>query len=345
MYKKSLIVFSVLTFLMGCANTGNNSADNNTNGTSSSQGDNETYALGDTVETDIARFQLLAGEFTYALENTYGNSYASPKEYDATEDQKNPYVAGKGHTLAAFEFYLENLDRTSLDIGGGFNSEFIYVTYDNTDYSDQAVFLADSDDDFKWEGYDSDNILLFSGEKGYYRGYIDVPVDVDNLDETLILNVVLPTSAEDQSSTFSYEISEADRNAYSPNEISEQTAIENFNADEGQEYFSNHIDDYRVMNGDEIYAAVADRKFNVIEKMSYGSWSGTFTFETSGNIYESGNKYAEGYTNNRTWSISGDQIILSSVVEGTTKTDTYTVRKVNDSAYLLTGESTFVILY
>ena len=103
----SLLVIVTLFAMTGCGK-------NNNSG--------KTYSLGDTVKTDIISFKLTAGEFTYALVNTNGDEFAMPKEYNAEVDNKNPYVAAKGHTLAAFTFYVENLDRSSIDIGGSFNS-------------------------------------------------------------------------------------------------------------------------------------------------------------------------------------------------------------------------------
>ena len=77
-------------------------------------GKTETYKLGDTVETDVVKIQLLGAKYTYALNRTMDSEYGLPKEYNADEDNGNPYVAGKGNTLASFEFYIENMTEDEL---------------------------------------------------------------------------------------------------------------------------------------------------------------------------------------------------------------------------------------
>lgn len=52
----------------------------------------------------MTQLKLIVVEFTYALVNTNGDELAIPKEYNAEEYKRNPYVAVKEHTLAAFIF-------------------------------------------------------------------------------------------------------------------------------------------------------------------------------------------------------------------------------------------------
>lgn len=172
----------------------------------------QTYSLGDTVETDIAIFKLTAGEYTYALSNHISsNDFALPKEYDATEDSNNPYVAAKGHTLAAFTFYIENLDRTYIDIGEYFAS----VTYEENNYSASVKFLATSTDRLNWTRNTSNsiNILVHNGTGKYIRAYIDLPIDVKNLDDSLELTIYLPNS-EGKTEEFTYIVTEDIRNNF-----------------------------------------------------------------------------------------------------------------------------------
>jgi hypothetical protein len=301
-------------------------------------GSSETYKIGDAVSTDIANFKLVAGEFAYALENTSGSDFAIPKEYDAKDDSNNPYVAAKGHTLVAFTFYIENLDRSSLDMGGSFNSVFAKVKYDKKEYGDtneQVVeFKAESEDYLNWKSYSSDNILLSAGDKLYYRAYMDIPVDVSSLDDTVEITIYLPNSGG-KTEEFTYVISEDDRNNFKGVELEEDVAIKNLSKGVVQEYFNSRLSDYTAVNGTDIKTAIEGKKFNVTT-LGTGTWEGTFKFETSGKIYEGGNKYVSGYTNKRTWVVTGDDLILSWVNgRGETKSETYSVKKVKDGTYLL----------
>lgn len=324
-----LIVISIFA-ITGCGKDGDSSNTKN-------------YSLGDVVETDILKFKLIAGEYTYALVNTNNDDFASPKEYDASTDNRNPYVASKGHTYAAFTFYVENLDRSSVEFGGSFNSNFTSVEYGGEKYNDNASFKAKSEDNLNWSSYSSSNVLLLAGKKEYYRAYVDISTDVKNLDDTLELTIYLPTS-EGKNKAFKYVISEEDRNNYKGEEITLDVAIKNFKKKVVKEYFSNHLEEYIALNGNEIKTIIDGNKFNVSEN----GWEGTFTFENSGRIYErSDNGYAVGYTNNRTWYISENKLTLSWVnSKKETKSTVCEVKKIQDGVYLLleNGEP-FGIIY
>lgn len=320
-----LIIVGVFT-ITGCGNNSKNTSKENT--------------LGDTVKTDRISFKLIASKYTYALVNSNNDEFATPKEYDANEDNNNPYVASKGHTLAAFTFCLENLDRASVDIGGFSNSDFTVVKYDNETYGhsseSKTIFKATSDDNLTWKKYDSSNILIKAGEKKYFRAYIDIPVDIKNLDEKIELIVKLPNS-EDKTDSYTYIVSKEDRNY--KEEIPEEVAIKNYDKKVVREYFAENKDKYSTLKADEIKSTIEGKKYNVVS-YSNGTWKGTFTFENSGKIYEGGNSYAIGYVNKRTWAISGDNLNLSWVTsKGETKTTSYEVRKVKDGVYLLLSDN------
>ncbi|MCD7717266.1 MAG: hypothetical protein LUI39_12600 [Lachnospiraceae bacterium] len=92
------------------------------------------YRLGDSISTDIMDFTLDSAQFAIALENTYGDDYLLPKEYDASDDAKNPFVASIGHTLVYFSMIITNNNRTSLNINDTFSdwtSSFVSVIYDD----------------------------------------------------------------------------------------------------------------------------------------------------------------------------------------------------------------------
>ena len=305
-------------------------------------GKTETYKLGDTVETDVVKIQLLGAKYTYALNRTMDSEYALPKEYNADEDNGNPYVAGKGNTLASFEFYIENMDRSSVDVGGAFNDTFITVNFDGKTYENEVEFIGKSEDYINWESNLSDNILLLAGKKGYYRGYMNIDTDVKNLDQAITIEFHLPNS-EGKTDKFIFNVTPEDRTSFKGVEISLDTAIKNFRKKVANEYFQNHMSEYTKITGDEITTAINGRKYNVSEN----GWEGTFKFEESKKIYEGGNKYAVGYTNKRSWKVEDNKLVLSWVTsKGETKSNYCEVYLVKEGTYLLVEDSKpFGILY
>ena len=75
MKKKILFILTLLFVLVGIVGRGDKK-----NTDEEKKDEKKYYSLGDIVETDIARFQLHAGQFAYALENSVNNNYALPKE-------------------------------------------------------------------------------------------------------------------------------------------------------------------------------------------------------------------------------------------------------------------------
>lgn len=193
----------------------------------------ETYALGETVSTDIVEFTLNEGQLAIALNNTINDSYFLPKEYDATSDARNPFVAAKGHTLVAFTFTVKNTDRASFSIGGTFDAKFIDVEYDGKTYSGETDFgyvsynLGET-----WEKYDVGNILLSAGECRTLRSYVDISVDAADLKDDFILNVYLPTSGG-QTEQFSYLVTEEGRQKLIDDAAAAQKAEEAWQAKYG----------------------------------------------------------------------------------------------------------------
>ena len=295
----------------------------------------KSYKLGDAVETDIMKVKLLAGKYTYALNNVYDDDYATPKEYDPERDQRNIFVAAKGHTYAAFTFYVENLDRSDLDFGDSFDGKFVEAEYGGKKYGDEVIFAAESKDNLNWSKYSSSNILLLAGEKGYYRAYVDLAKDVKDLDSDLKLIFHLPNS-NGKKEKFTFVVTADDRKSYKGEELSLEVAMKNFRKAPAKKYFENHMKEYSVLKGDEIKKALEGIRFDV----SVNSWDGKFTFEKSGNIYEK-NVYVDGYTNKRTWKVEGDNLILSSTNDkGKTTSTLCEVLRIADEldGYLLVAD-------
>ena len=90
------------------------------------------YHIGDTVSTNLFSFTLDAATLAIALENTHGENFGNPKEYNPQEDNGNPYVAPTGHTYAAFTYTVENISRSSEEFHGG---NFVKVIYKDTEYT------------------------------------------------------------------------------------------------------------------------------------------------------------------------------------------------------------------
>lgn len=326
------------------------------NKTNQSKNIEEYYSLGDTVSTDILSFQLISSEFTYALD-----SAGNPKEYNEQEDKNNTRVASKGHTLVAFTFLVENKDRTEIYIGdeerlGNKKNTCIFasVEYNNEHYGDvynanETVFQIDSKnknntkfvktskDMVNWE---SDNIFngtivkIEANAKQYVRAYIDIPVEVNSLDDTVKLAIYLHNS-EDKKETFTFSISEEDRNNHKF-EISEKVAIDNIGKKTAEEYFMNHLDEYSKLSREEIKTALEGKKYNVnivYDEIKNINWQGSFLFETSGKVNQSIGTQELGYLQNRTWKIDNDLLVMTSNYSA--DPISYEVRKVNDEVYLL----------
>lgn len=296
------------------------------------------YKLGDTVSTDIFEFTLNSAEYTLALNNVTDETYFTPKEYDATKDNNNPYVAPVGHTYAAFSYTVTNLDRAS---GKFHEGSFATVTYEGKDYDtvEEGAYFIYADKYIKessgyattlkageWRSKVGSNFLLMAGEKETRRAYIDVAADIKDLNADVTITVAVPAS-DGKKTEFTYLITEQDRNETTHQEIdvSLDLALSTFTAPMGQEYFKKHLEEYPVLTAEEL-ANVASGKRKVEIKMSYGSWKGTFWFQDDGKI-----KDDYGYVNKRTWELVDNQIIF----DGDT---TCEARKVKDRVYLFVSD-------
>ena len=302
---------------------------------------NKDYKLGEVVETDVARVQLISGDYSYALSRT-GDDRGIPKEYDPTNDDNNPYVAAKGNTLVAFTFFLENLDRSSIDLAGSFNDTFIEVEHDGKKYSNEIEFVVESEDYLNWESHSSMNILLMAGKKNYYRAYMNIETDVIDFKSDVKIIFHLPSS-NGKTKKFTYNVTQSDRENFSGVEITLDTAKKNFRNKISNQYFAERMDTYTKLTGDEITTILKGVKYNV----SVDGWDGTYKFEESMKIYEGGNAYATGYTNKKKWKVDGDILVLSwTSSKGQTYYDNVEVYTVEEGIYLFVNEGKpFGIIY
>lgn len=172
-----------------------------------------TYHVGDTVATDLVEVTLEDAGFAIAMESSWpfgeGTSPSedhllTPKEYDPTDDAKNPYVASKGHTLVYLAFSANNLDRNSLALDYVASAEYGGEVYGSWEISaDDHWYEVRTD--FTHAAYVVGNILLSTENPSQYRGYFDIPVEPESLDETFLLTLYLP-NPDGSLSAFVFEV-------------------------------------------------------------------------------------------------------------------------------------------
>lgn len=263
----------------------------------------ETYALGESVSTDLYALTFDYAEAAIALGNTWNDSYLTPKEYDAEDDNDNPYVASMGHTLVYFRFTVTNLDRTSASL---YISSLVTVEYEGETYTPTTNVKAEGTKDeyglIDWASSGSINLLLDGNEELTCKAYLDLPVDAD-LNGTYTLTVSLPCS-DGSTQDFSF-VSDAEgrANAIALMDAAEQEAQARYDA-AMEEKLS------------EIDPSVADE----IEDILQGTWTYT-EYLSSGSVYYeltfSGNNVTvdsrvNGYSlsNSGTYSVRRDYILI-----------------------------------
>ena len=206
--KKALsLILALVLCLSLCACGGASSSDNasSTQTTETTAPPETYYALGDTVSTNLFSFTLDAAQLAIALENTHGENFAAPKEYNAQDDKDNPYVAPTGHTYVAFTYTVENISRASEEFHGG---RFVTVVYKDKEYTsmeDCAMFYYQdhqyfyngrmyTDEAGVWHSGPSGNLYVSNAEKESRRAYADIAVDADSLTDGFLLRVSVPSS-------------------------------------------------------------------------------------------------------------------------------------------------------
>ncbi len=299
--------------------------------------DSSVYSVGDPVETDILKFTLENAQFAIKLNTTsYGTysqlqsgnttiseEYFTAEEYNPATDAGSAYVAPKGHTYIAIECKVENLDRASVDIG----KRYVKASYNKNEFKDLDInYGCDSVNGYAWERYDGSNIVLLAGETKYFRAYVDIPVDVESLEDEFDLTFYIPNS-KGKTEGFKYRVAGGTIENLG---MSLDEAIYKFTSDEGQDYFKERISDYTTLSGGDIASLLNNRKsWNMVIKYSYGSWTGKFKFEDDLRIKETLSDGSTGYFNKRSWIVEGDNLVLDNK-------DICKVLKLSDDSYLLT---------
>lgn len=178
------------------------------------------FDIGETVSTDIIEATIERADLAIALDSTIGSSvgsiytpnenYMLPEEYNAEEHAGSPFVAQTGHTLVAFTCIMTNIDRGgTLSLGGTSGVMYISVEYDGQIYDTNTYGFYEPDKfdievclseggGTNWDGhiYSSyGNFLLSAGETTTVRGYMNIPVETESLNEPFTIILHLPTSS------------------------------------------------------------------------------------------------------------------------------------------------------
>lgn len=206
----SLILVLVLCFGLCACNAA-------TSSTPDSTAAPETYyKIGDTVSTNLFKFTLDTATLAIALENTHGENFGVPKEYDPQEDNQNPFVAPTGHTFAAFTYTVENISRSSEYFH---RDDFVDVIYKGIEYAssmdDVAIMYYQQhlyyynnqpyiNEPNTWYTYDVSGILADAGAKQSLKAYADFDVEADSLKDGFCLRVSIPSS--NGTEVFTYQI-------------------------------------------------------------------------------------------------------------------------------------------
>ena len=161
------------------------------------------YKVGDTVKTDIAEFTLNECALTIALSNINDETYFTPREYDASRDARNPFVAKTGRTYTYVDFTISAIDRSSVKVNDTFQGNFVEIKYNNNSYKRNFIIgmekteksaFANVNANNKWEKYTATNILISAGGKSQYKCYADIEEDIKNLNDKFYITFYLPNS-------------------------------------------------------------------------------------------------------------------------------------------------------
>ena len=292
----------------------------------------KTLSLGDTASTDILDFTLEYAAYAIALHDGKAadmNEIYLPKEFDPSRDKNNQKVAPVGHTLISYQFVCENKDRVAIELGhaDGQNDAFISISYGDEVYSDQekqSYAPFESKDGYDWELHDIYRVRIEPLERLIFRKYTDIPTEVSDFSEDIVMTFSLPTSSGEYKD-FKYVVTEADRNDYLKKEITLEEALTHFSYSQGKQYFENHKDEYASMTSEEIDSALTNSEWNIGGLFTKGN---TISFDGNGSSVDS-------YNTVRAWETSDNMLKMSM---GTTDIKSLELRRINDSAILVLFE-------
>ena len=185
----------------------------------------QTYLVGETVETDLARLTLDQSSLAIAITSSMRiganapspieQNYYLPVDYDASESGQK--VAEKGHAFVCVEFTVENLDRADKIIG---SSRYLSsARYDGNEYKavhegpTKSINTVYGQSFNKTSGHFYINTdktrsnTVAPGETETVRAIIDIPVEVEDLSSPFEVTFALPTSSGETES-FTYTVNQ-----------------------------------------------------------------------------------------------------------------------------------------
>ena len=210
--KKIIALLLALLMVLALTACGANSSETSTPKQTDSDMTNTTeieestrkYNLGETVSTNTTEFTLENAAFTIACSNSVDDDYLLPKEYDATNDSKNPFVAPIGDTLVALSFTIKNNDRTTLKVADSsawslywnviYNGEEYPLMGQDDDYALQFRYALLNENNSGWVRADTHNKYVNVGETLSVRTYGTIRTDVANLNDSFDLIIKVPSS-------------------------------------------------------------------------------------------------------------------------------------------------------
>lgn len=211
--KRTLALFLALLMALSlCACGGNENAADPVEDAATPVKDVVGQPLGTTQSTDIMEFTLNRADLCIALDNVFSTGddsvdhYFMPKEYVASEDSDNLYVAATGHTLVSFTYTIHNLDRTSKDLRPSITIGYAGETYKLSPTYGWSQTLGEDPDHSP-----ASNLLLSADETRTLRGYVDIPVEAEFTDE-IDFTIACPNSAG-EGVEMTYHVTQADRDA------------------------------------------------------------------------------------------------------------------------------------
>ena len=226
----------------------------------------QEFVPGEIAATDLIEFTVNKAEYSIALHSGTAGDFEQvclPKQYDPSKDNDPLYVAGKGHTKVGYQIFAKNLDRVSLEVAktNQNNAPFITVEYNGVQYESKEVPWYKSKDGYEWNS-SWDTMILDAQEELFFRGVIDIPIEVSDLSSDVIIIFNLPSS--DGHINVKYHIKKEDNIRFDNKDISFEEALLHFNSDKGQRFFIKHLSEYQIMETSEIKTEIM------------GTWSGYF---------------------------------------------------------------------
>ena len=212
MTRRQIVALAVATSLaVGCAKQEQSNETSTDDSPEANSASNEpqvtTLSIGETASTDIVEITLERAEFATVLHRSISTEALSgqasagevdlglPKEYDATEDANNPYVAPVGHVLVAYTVTVANLDRTSHDLDEWNDHDFVTLTYSSQDYpAEEKKTVLKISEDGALSSSPVSNLLLMAQENSIYRRYAKFAVEPESLADSFQLTFSLPSS-------------------------------------------------------------------------------------------------------------------------------------------------------